>query len=306
MPPEAPAASDRGRVFAALVAVQVAFGVHYPVAKLLLAEIEPRAWAALRIVAAAAIMLGVALATGRRFPRRPSDWGRLAVFAVFGVVINQIFFVEGLSRTTPTHSAVINTSIPVSTLLFAVLLGRESVDRWKLAAFALAVSGVMLVVEPHRVSFGNETAVGDMLTIVNATSFAFFLVVSRRLLMRTDPVAVTGVLFALGAVWIVAAGWRPLLAFDPRTVSTGFWWLAAFSIVFATVGTYLLNYWALARVDSSVVALFIYLQPMIAGTLSALWLGERPGWNVLAGGALIFAGVYVSLRPPRAARASRP
>ena len=309
MPRETPGASDRRAVLAALLAVQAAFGVHYPVAKLLLFEIEPRAWAAIRIVCAAAILLVVAVASGRPFPRRPADWGRLAVFSLFGVVINQIFFVEGLSRTTPTHSAVINTSIPVSTLLFAVLLRRETVDRRKLSAFVLAAAGVMLVVEPQRVSFGSETAIGDLLTLINATSFAFFLVISRRLLTRTDPLAATGLLFAFGAAGIVATGWRPLVAFEPLAVSSSFWWLAGYSIVFATVGTYLLNYWALARVDSSIVALFIYLQPLIAATLSAAWLGERPGWNVLCGGALIFAGVYFALRPRRAKRAgpaSRP
>jgi len=46
----------------------------------------------------------------------------LALYALFGVVINQSCFVEGLSRTTPIHSSIINTTIPVGTLTFAVLL----------------------------------------------------------------------------------------------------------------------------------------------------------------------------------------
>jgi len=60
--------------------------------------------------------------------------------------------------------------------------------------------------------------------------------------------------------------------------------------------TYVLNYWALARVPSSVVALFIYVQPLIAATLSAALFGERPAPRVLAGAALIFAGVFLALR----------
>jgi drug/metabolite transporter (DMT)-like permease len=58
-----------------------------------------------------------------------------------------------------------------------------------------------------------------------------------------------------------------------------------------------MQYWALARVDSSVVAFFIYLQPVIATTLSVVLLHERPGFAVLCGGALIFLGVYLALRP---------
>ena len=49
------------------------------------------------------------------------------------------------------------------------------------------------------------------------------------------------------------------------------WWIyvaAFYSIFFATVVTYSLNYYAMSHVDSSKVALFIYLQPVVAGTLS--------------------------------------
>ena len=297
--PRTDSRDSRPVVFAALLAVQAIFGVHYVVAQLILAEMEPRAWALARIVAAAAILLALALVTGRRFPRRAADWGRLALFSVFGVVINQVCFVEGLSRTTPTHSAIINTTIPVSTLLFAVLLGRERLTRGKVLAWALAFAGVLLVVRPWQASAEGATVLGDLLTLVNGTSFAFFLVISRRLLMRTDPLVATALLFSIGSFGVALVGAGPLFAFRPAEVSWSFWGLAAFAVVFATAGTYLLNYWALARVDSSVVALFIYLQPLLAAALSALVLGERPGLEVAAGGLLFFAGVYLSLWPAR-------
>ena len=61
--------------------------------------------------------------------------------------------------------------------------------------------------------------------------------------------------------------------------------------------------WALARVESSVVALFIYLQPVIASGLAVVLLGDRFGLREVAGALLIFGSVYVVLRPPgRAAK----
>jgi drug/metabolite transporter (DMT)-like permease len=44
------------------------------------------------------------------------------------------------------------------------------------------------------------------------------------------------------------------------------------------------------------VALFIYVQPVIAATLSAVLFGERPAPRVLAGALLIFTGVFLALR----------
>ena len=65
-------------------------------------------------------------------------------------------------------------------------------------------------------------------------------------------------------------------------------------------------YWALKKVDSYLVALFIYLQPLIASALSAVLLGERIGLPIITGGALIFVGVYLAFRPGSDTTHSKP
>ncbi len=290
----------RAAVSGALLLVQLFFGLHYLAAKLVLAEIPPRAWAGIRVVAAAAVLL--VLVSALRVPLRFSrgDLGRLAAYSLFGVVINQVCFVEGLYRTTPTHSAIINTTIPVGTLLFAVAMGRERLDRWKLASLLVAIAGVMLVIRPERASGVSSTLAGDLLTVANALSYSLFLVLSKRLLSRADPLAATAVLMAFGAGGILVVSGPEIARFRPASVDWTTWGLAAFVVLFATVAAYYLNYWALARVDPSTVALFIYLQPLVAASLAAAWLGERPGPHVLLGGALVFAGVYLAIGPRRA------
>ena len=104
---------SRGSVLAALVTVQVLFGINYLASKVVLDEIPPRAWALLRVSGACALLWLAVLLLKRRLPRDPVDLAKLALFSLFGVVLNQVLFVEGLSRTTPFHSSLINTSIPV-------------------------------------------------------------------------------------------------------------------------------------------------------------------------------------------------
>ncbi len=286
--------TDRARVVAALVAVQVFFGVHYLMAKVLLQTIPPMVWAPIRVAGGAAILLAAAAAMGRPFPRSRRDLLTLALFSVFGVVINQICFVEGLYRTTATHSALINAWIPVGTLLFAVLLGRESMTGRKASSLALAIAGVLLVIRPDRPSAGEATITGDLLTLVNGTSYAFFLVISKRILSRTDPLAATALLLLFGTIGIGFVAMPALVDFDPRSVPAAIWGLGALIVVFPTAGAYFLIYWALARAESSLVAIFIYLQPLLAGVLSAIVLGERPEASTYAGAALLFTGVWLA------------
>jgi len=297
---------DRRTVVGALVLVQVFFGLHYLAAKVLLEFIPPRAWAVVRVVPAALLLLVAVRALGRRLPTARGDLLRLAVFSIFGVVINQVCFVEGLSRTTPAHSSIIMTSIPVGALLFGVVLGRESLSAWKVLSLMVSFAGVMIVILSGRGGAGLEafsgiggarTVVGDLLTLVNALSYSFFLVISKRLLTRIDPLGATAVLLTFGSLGILLVGGPELLSFSPATVPPRIWGLAVYIVVFPTALAYLLMYWALARAGSYLVALSIYLQPLIATALSAVLLGERIGPGVVAGGALIFLGVYLALRP---------
>lgn len=259
---------SRPGVLASLIVVQVFFGFHYLAAKLVLDELPPRAWAFVRIGAAAVVLWLLCWIARRKVPREPKVWGLLALFSVFGVSINQVCFVEGLSRTTPTHSALMNTTIPVSTLVIAALCGQERIRARQVVALLTALAGVLLVIRPWAAGVTTEIKSGDLLTLINATSFSIFLVISKRLMMRIDALAGTAILLTFGALIIGVLGIPPLLQVDAAGLSTRFWWLALFIILLPTAAAYVINYWALGKVESSLVAFFIFLQPAIAATLS--------------------------------------
>lgn len=297
--------SERTRVHGALLAVQVMFAFHYLAAKMLLASIPPGAWAATRLAIGATLFLLIYLARGGgRIARR--DHARLALFALFGVVINQICYIEGLARTTPTHSALLCSTIPVATLSFAVLLRREKLRRASALGILAAMAGVLVLLKVDDLEIRAEWFAGDVLTLLNASSFSFFLVISKRTIQRMGSMPATAGLLAWGALGAAIYGGADALAL-PRSVWTPqVLLLAAYIVVFPTVLAYFLNYWALARVDSSVVALFIYLQPILAGALSVLILHETITARLVVSTVLVFAGVLFATRGATPARAPAP
>lgn len=303
-----PGRQEAWRVSGALLLVQLLFGLHYPAAKLLLLEFNPRAWALLRVSAAGVLLLVATLWLRKPLPR---DWrvlGRLALFSLFGVVINQWCFVEGLARTSASHSAVLNTTIPIWTLILAAVLGRETFRVWKLLPFGLALGGILLVLHPATRGLPEGARWGDVLTLANALSYAVFLVLAKRVLTCTNALAASALLFIFGALWMLAPGLPALLALHPGEVSWMGWGLGLFIVIFPTAGAYALTCWALGRAKSTVVAFFIFLQPVIAASLSMVVLGEQPSSNFLLGALLIFVAVGLTLRlqllPGSARRAS--
>lgn len=289
------------RVLLALLSVQLLFAVHYVVAKWVLSILPVPAWVLLRVGGAAVLLSTVALLRGANFPRAPRTLAAIAGLSCFGVVFNQLLFNEGLSRTLPSHSALINCSIPVTTLLIAVLLRRERMSRRKAAALILTLGGVLLLLLEKGFDFSDQTVLGDLLCLSNATSFSIFLVLSRPLLRTLDAQAATALLFVFGSLGVLPYGIDELLAVPAASYSAGLIVAAVFIVVGPTAISYYLNNWALARVESSSVAIFIYLQFVLVAPLSALILQERLSPRLWPAALLVFAGLWLASRTKKKA-----
>jgi len=294
------------RVTLALITVQLLFAIHYVAAKHLLATIPAPAWTVMRVGGAALVLLLLTARQWKSWPRDVKSWGQLALLSVFGVILNQILFLEGLSRTVPSHSALINTSIPVVTLVVAVLLRHEKFDGRKIAAIALSLAGVLILLRIDDFDPSAGTVQGDLLTLANASSFSVFLVLSRPVARRLGARIVTPITFLLGSLAVGVYGWPAIQTMNWATVPPSIWAIAVFIVLGPTVGTYGLNVWALRRVESSAVALFVYLQFVLAAPLSA-WLLEEPlSWRLIPAAILVFSGVALTARRPRRMQAGPP
>src|SRR5262249_174128 len=109
------------KIHLVLILVSCLFGVNYVVGKYGLHFVGAGAWAMVRVLLTAICMAALAFPKIRATPPTKQQWTTIAGLAVFGIIINQVAFAEGLSRTTPTHSAIINTCAPLFVLFFSVL-----------------------------------------------------------------------------------------------------------------------------------------------------------------------------------------
>jgi drug/metabolite transporter (DMT)-like permease len=300
------------RIHLALVTVSLLFGANYVFTKRILATVSPAAWVLFRIAAATVVMVPLALAL-----RRSREWpgGRLlvglAIASLFGVVLNQVLFTEGMARTTPEHSAVINACIPTWTLLVAVLAGQERLGGRRIAAIVVALAGVQYLLGVDRLLFGDPgaappgergaTLLGDLLTLANGVSFAVHLVLMRRLGRTIDPWLATAVMF--GTATLMVSGWAgpAVTTGDVEGVlSAPTVWLALYAVLFATVLTYLLNTWALRHVHSSQVAIYINVQPLVAAALNTALGAPLPDHRFFVALLLVGLGLWLQNRAPRA------
>jgi drug/metabolite transporter (DMT)-like permease len=283
----------------ALIAVQIFFGSWPIFGKIALTRLTTTTLVALRIAGAALAFLLLQGIAGRVKIDRRSDYARLALFSLLGVVLNQLLFVKGLAMTTVINATLLSTTIPVFALLVSIAMGFDRMTGKKLLGIGLAAAGVIYLIDPLRADFTAHTTLGNLLIVLNSLSYAAYIAISKDLLRKYGALTVITWVFIFGSVFTIPFGLYHTDLATLQNVGAKVWLAVAYIILVPTVGAYYLNAWALERVSPSTVAIYIYLQPLIAVALAPLILGEKWNSRTWVAMALIFAGVYVVTRRDR-------
>lgn len=290
------------RVTAALVLVQLLFGINYVLSKQVVTVFPPLVWASSRLWVSSLVMLAVAAVL--RWEHRPKwtreFFGRLMVFTLLGTVINQACFLVGLRYTTSTNSAVLNTLTPLFTLMLVIAQGREVATSRRILGFLSAFVGVLVLRKFEEFSLSDQTLVGDLLTLVNCMSMAVFLSLSQRFLQENDRLWATAWMFFFGAISMTGLALPDWVHFEPPVWTAELAWLSAYAIIGGTLATYFLQNWALAYAPPTRVALLIYLQPVIAGAFGWWWAGAEVSLRTGIATGLIFGGMLLARQEKRA------
>ena len=278
---------------AALIAVQVLFGTWPIFGKLALRDISSFSLVGFRICGAAIIftVLQRKFSELWRLPKRVLAW--LLVTSLLGVVLNQMLFVKGISYTTVVNAALLTTTIPVVTLIISICLGHDRATLRNVLGIALAAAGVVYLVDPFRASFSSSNNLGNALVVGSSFCYGAYIAASRNLITRYGALNVITWIFVISAFVSLPVSIYAWSTENWQTVSPGVWLSVIYIVLVPTVGAYYLNAWALSRIKPSVVAVYVYLQPLLAFGLGPLILGEQLNSRIFVACALIFTGVAV-------------
>lgn len=286
--------NDALKAHLALFAAQVIYALNYSIAKDLMPKyIEPIALVFCRIVGACILFWLLSLfAKKEKVEKR--DMKKMLLLAVFGVAVNQAFFISGLNLTSPINSAIIMISNPIAVILFTLLVLKERITIYKISGLSLGVIGaVTLLLFKGNFSFGSDTIIGDVFTVINSLSWAVFVVMAKPIMQKYQTVTVMKWIFLFGAIYIAPIGIPDLIKTEWNQFIPEALGMLTFVIVATTFLAYLLNTYALKALSPSVVSTYIYLQPFLA-TLFAVSLGNDSLSPIkILSAVCIITGVYL-------------
>ncbi len=284
----------------ALAAVQLCFGFFPVFGRVAMDPVHgfsAFALASWRISIGAVVLLLVAFAVhGREAVPARRDLGVLLLFAVLGIVLNQGLFLVGLENSTPMNAGLVICLIPVFAYTIAVALKRERFHARRGLGVAVALAGAVPLFLSRGAALSSEHAFGNALMACNAACYALYLVLSKPLLLRMPP------LVLVAWIYVLSVPFLPLFMAGqdlvPETASRAAWLSLAYVIVFPTIVAYSLNSFALARVEASTTAFFVFAQPIITAIAAWFLLGERPTAALGVAALGLFVGMGLVIKRP--------
>jgi drug/metabolite transporter (DMT)-like permease len=135
-------------------------------------------------------------------------------------------------------------------------------------------------------------ALGNTLIVLGMICYAAYFIYSKPVLSRYGSITVSFYVMFFACFGVLPFGLMEVSRIGIPHLTGTVWFWVAYIVIFPTILTYLLNLWALKRVSSNLVAVYIYLQPLFAAAVAPLVLdGEHLTARALVAGLAIFIGL---------------
>jgi drug/metabolite transporter (DMT)-like permease len=198
-------------------------------------------------------------------------------------------WIPSLSYISVGASTVLVTTQPVWVAAFGRALG-DRVSSKAVAGIALSLAGALVI---FGRDLGSADFRGDALAVAGAVAAAGYFVAGRSLRREVSLLTYVGVAYSVCAVilaFVVAIAGQPFSGFEAKAYALFGLMALGPQILGHTVFNYLL-----AHVEPGVIAIAVTGEPVGATLLALAFFGEVPPWTAFVGGALILAGIWVTI-----------
>jgi drug/metabolite transporter (DMT)-like permease len=292
-----------------LLLTALVWGSTFGLTKIALADVDPVLFLFIRFSVATLSLVPVYLIrrSAAAHDKHLSPSRGLRESAGPGVILGLIYAVGyvaqtvGLRSTSATTSGFITGMNVVFVAVLFSLINRRLPTKPGLAGVLLATAGLLTITVTGRLTLAR----GDAMTLVCAVFFALHIVATERYAKSVDPVAVTLVQTALISVVTLILCLIRAIPINLRDVSATALLSALYCGVLATSAAFVVQT-AAQRVASSIETAIAYsMEPVFAAAFASVFVGEDPSLRVIAGGAMILAGmVTVGLSQSRSSEST--
>ena len=274
--------------------VSVIYGLTFTIAKdVMPIYVKPFGLILIRVLGACFLFWLVSFFTIKEKIEK-KDFPRIFAAAIFGVVLNQLTFFKGLSFTSPISASVIMLTAPILVLILSTILLKERIELKKIIGIIIGLIGTSILILYGK-SVGNATNAnwGNFLVFVNASSYAIYLILVKKIASKYSPLTFIKWIYTFGLLFVLPFGLEEFTAVNWNEIPTIIFFEIGYLVIFTTFFAYLINLSAMRYLKPTTLSVFIYLQPVFASIFAISLQKDELNMIKLISAFLIFVGVYL-------------
>ena len=229
-------------------------------------------------------------------PLGQRDWLTVIALGFTGYYLSSMLDFVGLQYVSASLERLILYLNPTIVLLLGWAIFGRRVSARRFAAMAVSYLGVALVFASEVRFQGRDAALGAALVLGSATTYALYLIYSGEAVKRIGALRLTGLATSVACVLCIAQYLLLRSPSDIAQIAVPVWWLSLLNAVACTFVPVLLVMLAIERIGPALTAQAGMIGPMSTVALSAWLLGEHITPVIVAGTALVLAGVALVAR----------
>ncbi len=232
-------------------------------------------------------------------PLRRRDWLGVLGLGVTGYYLASFLDFWGLEYISASLERLILYLNPTIVLVLGWLLFKRPIAGIQIVAMAVSYAGVLLVFGHEVGAQGPHASLGAALVFGSAISYALYLIYSGEMVKRLGSLRLVSLATTVACVLCLLQFvlLRPLSAAD---VAPQVLWLSLLNATACTVAPVVMVMMAIERIGPGLTAQTGMIGPMSTILMGAFILGEPLNPSILAGTALVMAGVFLVTRLGRA------
>tara|TARA_B100001175_G_scaffold183287_1_gene155642 strand:- start:3042 stop:3935 length:894 start_codon:yes stop_codon:yes gene_type:complete len=283
-------------LLAATVATTI-YGLNHTIAKIVMPiYIGSLGLVLLRVLGATIIFWTIGLFFKSK-PIEKKDRFTIIKCGLFGMSINIAAFIAGLDYSTPVNSSILIIISPIFVVILSFFIFRNKINFLKILGIIMGFIGALILIlnADSNSSVGRNIPLGNFLFIINSISYAYYLIIVKPMAQKYDLITLFKWLFLIGLIFNLPLGINQFMDVNWSSLPIKEAILPmAFVVICTTVMTYFLNGYALSKISSTEVAVFMYLQPIIGILFAIFTKSDTISLTIVIASMLIFTGVYLT------------
>lgn len=224
------------------------------------------------------------------------------LLGILGVAVSNYFYYVAIQRINVAVAIIVQYTAPVWVLIYVVARGLQKLSGQKVAAVALALTGIALVINILSVHSGASLRLdlyGIIAALLASFSFAFYNVAGHGILARYDRwLVLVWTLAAASAFWLfVNPPWKVMHA---AYAGSQWFFLFVFSMI-SVLAAFSMYFLGLQYLEPSRAIIASCLEPVFSIVLAAVFLGEIIRPIQALGIVFVLAAIVIVQWPARSA-----